>query len=83
MTENEALQDGNHERIGPISDEAMDPTLEATPEREVRTKDLVLRKDEEECADTDPKAGQGSRIGVSDGSNGDTGLIVQECERAG
>ncbi len=51
VRENDSLQDRQHERVGAVLDEAVDPVLEASVQGELRAEDFVLSEDQEEASD--------------------------------
>src|SRR5258708_24444182 len=52
--QNEILEYSEHERVGAVLDEPVDPDLKSATESELRAKHFVLAENEKEYADRDP-----------------------------
>jgi hypothetical protein len=58
VREDKIFQDGNHEWVRAVFDEAVYPELKASVQSELRAEDLVLTEDQEEASDGDAEKGQ-------------------------
>ncbi len=58
VRQDEPAEYGNHERVGSSIEEAVDPELKSTVQRELRPEDLVLAEDQEEASDGDTQKGE-------------------------
>jgi hypothetical protein len=56
MRKDKTLEDGNHERVRPIRDKAIDPILKATTKSELSAGDFVFAENKKEDADGDAKS---------------------------